>query len=245
MKPDQTIPIKPYRAMPIKECGEALVPISKGLFAFFDPPPYAVFGAPYGNASPWMLRRAVLQALERAQINLQKHRPGWKIMIFDAFRPNAVQAFMVEREYALQARAAGLDTGKLTPEDRERLSSKVFRIWGIPSEDPSTPPLHSTGGAIDCTLAGSDGREVDMGGSIDENSDRSNPGYYADAKDEHGKQAHANRELLAKVMTAEGFCRHKIEWWHFSRGDQYWAWMERETGCNPQAVALYGRADLV
>jgi D-alanyl-D-alanine dipeptidase len=231
--------------MPIRECGEALLPIPPGLFILTDPPPYMAFGAPYSGASPWMLRKSVLDALTRAQTRLGELKPGWKILIFDAYRPNAVQVFMVEREYALQAKAAGLDPAALTDAEREKLTSKVLRIWGIPSEDPAAPPLHSTGGAVDITLADETGREVDMGGAIDENSDRSNPDHYAGAQDKAGRRFHANRELLNHIMTSEDFCRMRDEWWHFSKHDQYWAWRERETGRDPAAVALYGRADLV
>jgi D-alanyl-D-alanine dipeptidase len=36
-------------------------------------------------------------------------------------------------------------------------------------------------------------------------------------------------------MAAAGFARHPNEWWHFSHGDQLWAWLRGE----PQAH--YGR----
>jgi D-alanyl-D-alanine dipeptidase len=35
-------------------------------------------------------------------------------------------------------------------------------------------------------------------------------------------------------MTAAGFDRHGNEWWHFSLGDQMWAWARGE------AEAIYG-----
>ncbi|MDJ0538955.1 MAG: M15 family metallopeptidase, partial [Microcystis sp. M53603_WE2] len=41
----------------------------------------------------------------------------------------------------------------------------------------------------------------------------------------------------AKVMEEAGFSRHKGEWWHFSLGDQMWAWsLDR-------AYAIYGRVE--
>lgn len=222
-----------------------MVLIPKEDFAFFDPPPYMAFGAPYGKASPWMLRESVLKALKNAQKRLQELKPGWKIMLFDAYRPNQVQQFMVDREFGLCALEEGLDPAQLTSEDREKIGKRVFRLWGIPSENPATPPLHSTGGAVDVTFCDVAGREVDMGSPIDENSDRSNPDYYSTAQDEAGQKVHANRELLDACMRAEGFHRNKIEWWHFSFRDQYWAWIERETGRNLEAMATYGRADLL
>ena len=233
--------MKPYRTIPIDECGEPLLPIPASLFGFFDPPPYMAFGAPYGSTSPWMLRKSVLQALVKAQENLVSLRPGWKIMIFDAYRPNDVQAYMVEREFVLQAAAAGIDANRLTKQDREKLAPKVFRIWGIPSMDPKTPPPHSTGAVIDCTLMDAHGREVDMGSPIDENSDRSNPDYFVTLNPE----VHTFRNLLHEIMQSAGFVRISDEWWHFSQGDQYWAWRQRQDNPESKTVARFGRADLL
>ena len=39
---------------------------------------------------------------------------------------------------------------------------------------------------------------------------------------------HRDRELLNQVMTHRGFVRHPNEWWHFSYGDQLWAWISNE-----------------
>ena len=237
--------MKAYRTIPIHECGEPLVPVPEGLFARFDPAPYAALGADYGAASPWMLRQGVLAALERAQTRLQTERPGWRIMLFDLYRPNNVQTFMVEREFGLKARAAGYDPAALTLDQRAELAEHVFRYWAVPSDDPATPPPHSTGAALDITLADEGGREVDMGSPIDEGAAPAAPDYFAAATDLAGRAAHANRLLLRDVMQAEGFHQHSGEWWHFSRGDQLWAWTERQRAPATDSVARYGRADLV
>ena len=238
--------MKPYSTIPIKECGEPLLPIPVDKFAFFEPHPYVAQGAPYGNASPWMLRQSIIEGITRAQANLQKVRPGWKILFFDAYRPHQVQAYMVELEFKTQAKLAGLDYATLTPQQREALSEKVYRIFAIPNDNPLHPPPHSTGAVMDITFADENGKEVDMGSPIDENSDRSNPDYFKDAPELHLKKAHENRELLYNLMRAEGFHRHWTEWWHFGRGDQIWALIERTTNpANPSAPAIYGRADLL
>ena len=237
--------MKAYRTIPIVECGEPLVPVPDGVFARFDPAPYVAFGADYGGESPWMLRLGVLNALTAAQKRLQAKKPGWHIMLFDIYRPRPVQVYMVEREFGIKAREAGLDPTRLTPEQREKLAEKVFKYWAIPSDDPATPPPHSTGSAMDITLADEQGREVDMGSAIDEGAAPADPDYFASARDEAGRHAHANRSLLREVMVAEGFRQHPDEWWHFSKGDQLWAWLEREKGGKPATTAIYGRADLL
>jgi len=43
------------------------------------------------------------------------------------------------------------------------------------------------------------------------------------------------RCLLAEAMAVAGFSQHPHEWWHYSYGDQLWAWRSR------QPTACYGR----
>ena len=240
--------MKTYQAMPIRECGDPLIEIPAAAFAFFQPHGYVALDAPYGAASPWMLRRRVLDALLHAQAALEIERPGWRLKLFDAYRPVAVQAFMVWREFCLQAERAG---GSLAayrnphelqardPDLYARLAVTVFEFWGMPSDDPRTPPPHSTGAAVDLSLQDASGREIDMGSAIDETTARSYPQHYADAVAPPERAFHENRELLNSAMTTAGFCRHGNEWWHFSQGDQMWAWTRGAS------AAIYGRADWV
>jgi D-alanyl-D-alanine dipeptidase len=235
--------MRSYQAIPVADCGEPLVAIPATAVAFTEPHPYVALGAPYGGASPWWLRRGVLDALLRAQHALQQHRPGWRLKLFDAWRPVPVQAFMVWREFRLQAERCGrtLD-GFADPADLERrdpalyrrLAATVFEFWGVPSDDPLTPPPHSTGAALDVTLQEAAGDEVDMGCPIDETTARAYPDHYATATTPEARAFHARRTLLNEVMSAAGFARHANEWWHFSRGDQMWAWTHGE------ATAIYG-----
>lgn len=231
--------MKPYRSLPIAECGEPLTAIPGDEFLLTLPAPYAALGAPYGDSQPWLLRAGVLAALRLAQLELAARRPGWRLKVFDAYRPNAVQAFMVAHEF-LQL-SGGRPPSAVAEPEHSLLWERTYRIWAEPSADPATPPPHSTGAALDLTLADAEGLDVPMGSPIDENSDRSNPDYFA------GRDviAHANRQLLLQVMGMAGFRRHPIEWWHFSLGDQMWAWRLRQEDPSSQAAARYGRADLL
>lgn len=240
--------MKTYRAITIEECGEPLVAIPPGGLAFTEPHPYATLGAPYGTASPWMLRRRVLAALLQAQDELGARQPGWTLKLFDAYRPNPVQAFMVWREFRCQAERVGAslaafdDPADLQARDPglyERLASRVFEFWGIPSDDPLTPPPHSTGAAVDLSLLDAGGHDVDMGCPIDETTERAYPDHYALASSPPMRSYHAHRLLLDAVMRSAGFLRHGNEWWHFSLGDQMWAWTANEP------VAIYGRAQAI
>lgn len=230
-----------YREIPIEECHEPMLPITGQHLAFYDPHPYAVLGAPYGGFSPWYLREGVLNQLRVAAIKLQEYKPGWKILLFDAWRPNAVQEFMVKHETDRLINEEGWSPSHLTVAQDQDIREKVLRILAVPSENPATPPPHSTGAAIDCTLADGQGREIDMGSPIDENSPRSDPDHFSGSADELDQAAHANRELLYAVMHDVGFHRHQREWWHFSCGDQMWAKTEQEITQNSATIARYGR----
>ncbi|ESA38571.1 d-alanyl-d-alanine dipeptidase [Leptolyngbya sp. Heron Island J] len=228
---------KPYQRVPIEDCGEPLVPIPLEQFAVVTPHPYAALGAPYGELSPYYVRQGILQALLQAQASLQINNPGWRIQIFDAYRPIAVQRFMVEHTYEQllqdwQRQSPGR-TREIAP--REDLLAEVYQFWAAPSHDVATPPPHSTGAAVDITLVDGQQQVVDMGSAIDEISLRSHPHYFADQP--NGEIFHHHRTILSQAMQTAGFRQHPHEWWHFSRGDQLWAWLENT------APAQYGRID--
>jgi len=232
--------MKPYKQIPIVECGEALKPIPPDLFSFVMPHPYEKLGAPYGGKSPFYLREGVLNVLVNAQIALEQLQPGWRIQIFDAYRPIAVQQFMVDFTFREVVQSQGLSPETLTQTQREAIFEQVYEFWAVPSLDPSTPPPHSTGGAIDVTLTDTTGQTVAMGSDIDELSPRSYPNHYGNSPDPEHRQYHEHRQLLQMVMTGVGFQQHPNEWWHFCLGDQMWAWLTNQANSGKGAIARYG-----
>ena len=229
--------MKPYQQVPIQECGETLTAIPLEKFAVVSPHPYATLGAPYGQFSPYFLRQTVLEKLAQAQVHLQTQRPGWKLQIFDAFRPIPVQQFMVDYTFEQLAKSEGLDSKSLSESERSRLQAQVLQFWAVPSPNPNTPPPHSTGAAIDLTLVDDTGTVINMGSEIDEISPRSYPYHFANSLEPKAQTYHQNRQLLKSTMSAAGFRQHSNEWWHFSWGDQLWAY---EKGGS--AIAQYGQA---
>ena len=229
--------VKPYQTVRIEDCGEDLVAIPLTDFSAVTPHPYVALGAPYGSYSPYYLRRGVLQRLIAAQSNLQTAKPNWRLQIFDAYRPVSVQQFMVDYTFAQLARDENLASASMSDDDRTRLRNKVAEFWATPSADPHMPPPHSTGAAVDLTLIDERNQVVDMGSAIDEISPRSYPDHFAKEKGNEAQRLHHHRQLLAQVMAQAGFRQHPKEWWHFSLGDQLWAWQEGEG-----AIAIYGSA---
>ena len=227
--------MKPYQIIPIEDCGDPLIPIPLEQFSIETPHPYQKLGASYQEKSPYYLRSQVLKALTQAQYYLQKQQPQWKIHIFDAYRPVAVQQFMVNYTFKSLLQKQGLTLEKLSQPQKETLWQQVYQIWAVPSDDSATPPPHSTGAAIDITLKDEHRKLLDMGGMIDELSERSQPNYYANSSNKLEQVYHQRRELLNQIMAESGFLRHPGEWWHFSLGDQMWAWQSQK------AIAYYGR----
>ncbi|MBD1825580.1 D-alanyl-D-alanine dipeptidase [Cyanobacteria bacterium FACHB-DQ100] len=228
--------MKAYQTVAIAECNEPLVEIPDQ-FARVTPHPYAKLGAPYGEKSPFFVREEILDRLLIADAHLQHLQPGWKIQIFDAYRPVAVQQFMVDHTLKELVNANGLSLETLSTTQREEFQQQVYQFWAMPNLDPATPPPHSTGAAIDVTLIDEAGSAIDMGSEIDEISERSFPNHFANSDLPY----HRHREILANSMISAGFKRHWNEWWHFSYGDQIWAWLTNQDNPGANAIAKYGR----
>ncbi len=232
---------KPYSAVPIEDCQDPLVPIQGDYLVKVDPHPYAALGAPYGAFSPFFLRQGVLTRLQGAAAALQDRYPGWAIVVYDAYRPIPVQRFMVHHTFdglAVERQVDG-PTLRGLPEDpiAQEIWAQVHQFWALPSADPATPPPHSTGAAIDITLCDERGEPVDMGCPIDECSPRSFPNYFATATLPQERAAHRHRLLLLDLLESQGFAQHPNEWWHFSWGDQLWAWQRQQATARFGAIA--------
>jgi len=148
---------------------------------------------------------------------------------------------MVNYSYNSLVKNLELQEEQLSAQQRQDLWNRVYRIWAAPSLDQKMPPPHSTGGAVDVTIVNQQGVKLDMGGEIDELSERSHPDYYLSDQDGDNQQYHFNRQLLNRAMTNAGFYQHPGEWWHFSLGDQMWAWQHNQNNPTAQAIARYGR----
>jgi D-alanyl-D-alanine dipeptidase len=127
--------------------------------------------------------------------------------------PDAVGPF--RRAAAL---AAGLDL-RLHVFDAFRPSEAQWALWRFLPDpmyiaDPRQGSNHSRGVAIDLTLAGRDGRPLDMGTPFDDMTTASHHGSDAVAG-----PARTYRLLLLGLMAAAGFVHYPYEWWHYELPD--------------------------
>ena len=173
--------MRPWSSIPIEDCGEPLQALPPALLRM-EPHPYMALGAPYGTSgNPFQLRLGVVQRLLDAQQQLVEHDPRLRLSIFDAWRPIAVQAFMVDHSITELCRERGVEARSGHAFDL--VVADVGRFWAAPSRDPATPPPHSTGAAVDLTLSSSDGTPLAMGGEIDAIGAVSEPQHYAGRED--------------------------------------------------------------
>ncbi|HEU4817000.1 M15 family metallopeptidase [Janthinobacterium sp.] len=142
------------------------------------------------------LHRDAAAALEQAVAWLAAQRPDHHLLVLDALRPQRVQQQLWD---ALQG----------------------TELLGYIAE-PSRGSIHSFGMALDITIVGPDGRELDMGTGFDDLSERSHPALELVLleKGEITKEQVAHRRLLRDAMFQAGFFGINSEWWHFDCGDR-------------------------
>ena len=149
----------------------------------------------YGGLDCGWLRREAAMGLAGATAWLARRRPGWRLRVLDALRPQRVQEAIW----------------------REIEGTGMERYFAHPVRGS----VHSFGMAVDVTLLDANGRELDMGSGFDEMTPRSHPALHAEhlARGVLNPAQVAARECMREAMTAGGFAGIATEWWHFNFGD--------------------------
>lgn len=102
------------------------------------------------------------------------------------------------------------------------------------SDPDLTLPPHVCGAAVDVDVLDTiTGKLLDFGSKLNDDTEKSFL-YYPNLTDEQKN----NRLMLVTVMLDAGLASCMPEWWHFSYGDQIWAWFYGETN------SLYSPVDL-
>ncbi len=228
--------MKIWNKIPIKDNGDKLIDIPNSIYLnFLDPHPYSHLGAPYKDKnSIWKLREEVVNRLVKVNDDLRS-KSSFYLSIYDSWRPLEVQEFMFKRAFFLECEKSDIDASFENIKSYPSILKKVEKFWAYPSYDSMCPPPHSTGGALDVCLSDKDGNLIEMGSTVDQMDETSNPDFYAYIKNQEAIIWHSRRNLLREIMTKYGFAQHPNEWWHFSYGDQLWAWK------NKKENAIYGK----
>lgn len=142
---------------------------------------------------------------------------GYRLRVWDAWRPLALQ----QELYTLYA-APILERLGLTNAPAEVQRAATAPYISYPNADPLSPPVHTTGGAVDVTIVDEQGRELAMGTAFDEFGEKTTTAWFeGDGRDVLIRD---NRRLLYRCMTEAGFTNLPSEWWHYDYGDAFWGY---------------------
>ena len=162
-----------------------------------------------GDISPAgaLVRATLAQRLLAADAMLPA---GVRLRVVEGHRPMSSQQAIITA-YAAEVRAAhpGVSAAEL-----ERLTSRFVA--------PLDVAPHVAAAAGDLTLVDICGEELDLGTPIDATPEQSEGRCWFAAAG-IGADARAHRELLSRVLGAQGLVNYPTEWWHWSHGDRYWA----------------------
>jgi D-alanyl-D-alanine dipeptidase len=198
-----------WKTVPIRECGEALVELN-------SIHPRVVVDAKYtqqgiaGASSQQYLRKGVADRLVDAANRLPE---GYKFVVFDAYRPLAVQQALFDSFKAVVEK-------EMPGRSNEEILEATQRYVSLPSSDLTRPSPHATGGAIDLSILGPDGKALDMGTEFDSFEVQAGTAYYMNRPE--SELIYRNRQLLYTLMVDAGFTNYPEEWWHFDYGNQFW-----------------------
>lgn len=202
-------------AVPVSECAEPLVDCRTAL---------RVDDRRSDPEGHWArLRAGVLDRLVRAEKALPD---GWRWLLTEGYRPPSLQHRIFDG-YLSTLRT-------IHPAASEEELRLAATRWAAPIETAG----HVAGAAVDLTVCTHDGTEIDMGTPEAATPEESDGACYTDAP---GLPAYAreNRAATGAALRSAGMINYPTEWWHWSYGDRYWAFM---TGT---PTAFYGPVEPV
>jgi D-alanyl-D-alanine dipeptidase len=201
-KPSPAEPVTELRRVRIVENGEPLV-------NFEGMCPKLLLSIPrFTYRRETYLRAGVAQRLCQATEYVPD---GYRIAILEGWRPQHIQRRMYLTVWNRFK--------KRHPDWSDVQLKRVVNRFTAPLHD-RVPPPHSTGGAIDVFLANEQGEELDMRSPYDWFD---HAGYSLNAPG-LTDEARRHRDILAGALDRAGITNYPSEFWHFSYGDQGWAY---------------------
>lgn len=158
-----------------------------------------------------------------------------RLAVADTFLPAGIRLHVVEGLRPIESQREIYDEYRA---ELERLhpgiSDHDVHVLASRFVSPVEVAPHVAGAAVDLTLVGAHG-PLDLGTPIDATPEQSDGACFFAATNV-SREARTNRALLADVLSAVGLVNYPTEWWHWSYGDRYWAYLE------DRPAALYGPA---
>lgn len=206
-------------SIPIHENNEPWVDLRQQKAIVYGPSPEIP-----NNQDYTFLRKTVYEKLKLAQNQLPK---GLHFCLYEGYRSLHVQKMIFEKQYSnVKKRNPDWSASELFLE-----TTKLVSPVENPDLTPNIPP-HSTGAAIDVYLIDDYGNAVDMGIHPKDWMGDEDGRLSLTASRDISKEANKNRRIMSEALSAVGFVNYPTEFWHWSYGDRYWAYVQQE----PRAV---------
>ncbi|HAT8666474.1 M15 family metallopeptidase [Legionella pneumophila] len=213
MKKGPDINEKKINGISIRENNEPLVDLKEQQELAYGPPP----DTPLTQNDYTKLRKTVYEKLCLAQKQLPN---GWKFRIYEGLRSLNVQKILFDEHYS----KLRLKNSNKSEEELFKEASLLIAPVSFFKGGPNIPP-HSTGGAVDLEVIGSNGNLIDFGMAI-KDWYKVDPDICETYSQNISAEVFQNRKILLDIMYEHDFVNYPREWWHFSYGDRLWAFLK-------------------
>jgi D-alanyl-D-alanine dipeptidase len=143
------------------------------------------------------------------------------------FRLSVIEGWRDPEHQCVQYQAAEDRLRAVHPHWSEATLRRALNRHSAPPDGPAPAP-HTTGGAVDLWLCDAEGRPLELSAPYAPEDPRS---FRFDAP-RLAPEVRSRRALLRSVLEAEGITNYPSEYWHWSYGDQGWAYR----GGHPWAI---------
>ena len=209
-----TEPVSQLRHVRIVENGEELVDFLEVC------PDLMLDRARFHYRRETVMRRTLAEKLGEANRNLPS---GYRLVIIEGWRAPHIQRRMYK--------AVWERFKQQTPHWSDVTLKRVVNRFSAPM-DLRVPPPHTTGGAVDLMLADSDGNALDHTSPFDPYDPHSALFGASGLSD----TARKTRSILAEALLPTGITNYPSEFWHWSYGDQGWAYRGKHPHAHYAAI---------
>lgn len=202
--------------IPIQENQDVLIDLKEELSILFGPSPEIE-----NNTCYTKIRSGVFDRLVLAESLLPKNL---RLCLYEGLRSLSLQEHLYETRWN---KIKTLYPSWSDPEIYHEVIKMVSPVKTL--EGVQNIPPHATGAAVDVYLVDTISHlPVDMG--ILAKDWMLDPEGVLSKTDSNqiSKEAQKNRGILNQVMTQAGFVNYPTEYWHWSFGDRYWAWVSKK-----------------
>lgn len=176
------------------------------------------------NTDYTKMRKTVYEKLIQAQ---RKLPDGLRFCLYEAYRSLKLQEMLFNNRFSQ------IKSSHANWSESEIFLETIKMISPVINQDGSKNiPPHSTGGAIDVYLVDESGKPVDMGIHPKDWMQDLDGELSKTESDVISTRAQMNRKVMSAVLLEQGFVNYPTEYWHWSYGDRYWAYFQK----NPRAI---------